>query len=81
MGLGSLAGGVFILEPARKRLKPNQMTILGGIALAVVYALMAVIRHPQVFFLVAALAEASHFGAVFSYFSRILRCFTEKECA
>ena len=56
MGLGSLAGGVFILEPARKRLKPNQMTILGGIALAVVYALMAVIRHPQVFFLVAALA-------------------------
>ena len=56
MGLGSLAGGVFILEPARKRLKPNQMTILGGIALAVVYALMAVVRHPQVFFLVAALA-------------------------
>jgi drug/metabolite transporter (DMT)-like permease len=56
MGLGSLAGGVFILEPARKRLKPNQMTILGGIALAVVYALMAVVRHPQLFFLVAALA-------------------------
>ena len=56
MGLGSLAGAVFILEPARKRLKPNQMTILAGIALAVVYALMAVIRHPQVFFLVAALA-------------------------
>ena len=56
MGLGSLVGGVFILEPARKRLKPNQMTILGGIALAVVYALMAVVRHPQVFFLVAALA-------------------------
>ena len=56
MGLGSLAGAVFILEPARKRLKPNQMTILAGIALAVVYVLMAVIRHPQVFFLVAALA-------------------------
>jgi MFS family permease len=36
MGLGSLAGAVFVLEPARKRLKPNQLTILGGIALAVV---------------------------------------------
>jgi hypothetical protein len=32
------------------------MTILGGIALAVVYALMAVVRHPQVFLAVAALA-------------------------
>lgn len=52
MGLGSLAGAVFILEPARKRLKPSQMTILAGIALAVVYVLMAVIRHPQVFFVV-----------------------------
>jgi hypothetical protein len=49
MGLGSLAGGVFILEPARKRLKPNQMTILGGIALAVVYALMAVNAIPRSF--------------------------------
>jgi MFS family permease len=36
LGLGSLAGAVLVLEPARKRLKPNQMTILGGIALAVV---------------------------------------------
>jgi MFS family permease len=37
LGLGSLAGAVFVLEPARKRLKPNQMTVLGGIALAMVY--------------------------------------------
>jgi Transmembrane secretion effector len=44
MGLGSLAGAVFVLEPARKRLRPNQMTILGGVALAVVLASMAVVR-------------------------------------
>ena len=56
MGLGSLAGAVFILQPARNKLKPNEMTILGGITLAVVYVLMAVIRHPQLFLLVAALA-------------------------
>ena len=59
MGLGSLAGAVLILEPARKRLKPNQMTVLAGIVLAVSYALMAVIRHPQVFLLVAAVAGAA----------------------
>ena len=51
-----MAGAVFILQPARNKLKPNQMTILGGITLAVVYVLMAVIRHPQLFLLVAALA-------------------------
>jgi MFS family permease len=59
MGLGSLAGAVFILEPARKRLKPNQMTVLAGIVLAVSYALMAVVRQPQVFLFVAALAGAA----------------------
>jgi len=56
LGVGSLAGAIFILEPARTRLTPNQMTILGGIALAAVYALMAVVREPQIFLLVAALA-------------------------
>jgi MFS family permease len=59
MGLGSLAGAVLILEPARKRLKPNQMTVLAGIVLAVSYALMAEIRHPQAFLAVAALAGAA----------------------
>ena len=56
MGLGSLAGALFILEPARKKLTPNQMTVLSGIVLAASYALMAIVRHPQVFFIVAALA-------------------------
>ena len=56
MGLGSLAGALFILEPARKKLTPNQMTVLSGIVLAASYALMALVRHPQVFFIVAGLA-------------------------
>jgi MFS family permease len=56
MGLGSLAGALFVLEPARKKLTPNQMTVLSGIVLAASYALMAIVRHPQVFFIVAALA-------------------------
>jgi predicted MFS family arabinose efflux permease len=59
MGFGSLAGAVFILEPARKKLTPNQMTVLSGIVLAVSYALMALVRHPGVFFVVAALAGAA----------------------
>jgi hypothetical protein len=56
MGLGSLAGALFILEPARKKLTPNQMTLLSSIVLAASYALMAIVRNPQVFFIVAALA-------------------------
>ena len=56
MGVGSLAGALFILEPARKKLTPNQMTVLSGIVLAVSYALMAIVRHQQVFFIVSALA-------------------------
>jgi MFS family permease len=56
MGIGSLAGAVLILEPARKRLKPNEMTVLAGIVLAVSYVLMAVVRHPQLFLIVAAVA-------------------------
>jgi len=59
MGVGSLAGAILILEPARKRLSPNQMTILGGLVLAAVYALMAIVRQPQIFLAVAALAGAA----------------------
>jgi MFS family permease len=59
MGIGSLTGAIVILEPARKRLKPNQMTLLTGLVLAVSYALMAVVRNPQVFLLVAAIAGAA----------------------
>jgi MFS family permease len=59
MGIGSLTGAILILEPARKRLKPNQMTILTGVVLAVSYALMAVVRNPQIFLVVAAIAGAA----------------------
>ena len=59
MGFGSLAGAIIILEPARKRLKPNQMTILGGLVLALSYVLMAIVRQPELFFAVAALAGAA----------------------
>jgi MFS family permease len=59
MGIGSLTGAIFILEPARKRLKPNQMTLLAGLVLAVSYCLMAVVRNPQFFLLVAAVAGAA----------------------
>jgi MFS family permease len=59
MGFGSLAGAVLILGPARRKLKPNQLTILACVALAVVYALMALVRDPQIFFAVAAVAGAA----------------------
>jgi MFS family permease len=59
MGIGSLAGAIIILEPARKRLKPNQVTILGGFVLALSYVLMAIVRQPELFFAVAALAGAA----------------------
>jgi len=59
IGFGSLAGAIIILEPARKRLKPNQMTILGGLVLALSYVLMAIVRQPELFFAVAALAGAA----------------------
>jgi MFS family permease len=59
MGIGSLTGAILILEPARKRLKPNQMTLLAGLVLAVSYALMAVVRNPQIFLIVAAVAGAA----------------------
>jgi hypothetical protein len=59
MGLGSLAGALFILEPARKKLKPNQMTVLSGVVLAASYALMAIVHYPHVFFFVSAVAGAA----------------------
>jgi Transmembrane secretion effector len=56
MGLQSLVGAVFVLEPARKKRTPKQMTVLSGIVLAASYAWMAIVRQPQVFFIVSALA-------------------------
>jgi MFS family permease len=59
MGFGSLAGAVLILEPARKRLRPNQMTVVASVALALAYALMATVHYPPAFFPVAGVAGAA----------------------
>jgi MFS family permease len=59
MGVGSLIGAVCILEPARKRLRPNQMTVLAGVALALSYVLMALVRYPPLFLVVAGLGGAA----------------------
>jgi uncharacterized membrane protein YccF (DUF307 family) len=59
MGLGSLAGALLILEPARKKLTPNQMTVLAGLVLALTYSLMAIVSDRHIFLLVAAVAGAA----------------------
>jgi MFS family permease len=59
MALGALLGAVFVVPRARKRLTPNQVTILASLLLIVVYILMAAVRNLEIFMLVAALAGAA----------------------
>jgi len=56
MGVGSVFSAVFILPRLRKKLSPNASTILANLLEAVVYLLMAFVRQPLVFMIVAALA-------------------------
>jgi predicted MFS family arabinose efflux permease len=56
MGGGSVLGAVFLLPWARQRLSSNTLTILANLRVAVVYLLMAFVRHPSLFMTVAALA-------------------------
>jgi MFS family permease len=56
MGAGSVLGAVFILPWVRKRLSPNASTISANLLVAVVYLLMAFVRQPSIFMMVAALA-------------------------
>lgn len=56
MGAGSVFAAVFVLPRARKRLSSNASTILANFLVAVVYLLMAVVRQPSTFTIVAALA-------------------------
>jgi MFS family permease len=56
MAIGSLLGAVFVVPRARESFTPNQVTILASLLLAVVYILMAVVRHLQFFMVVTALA-------------------------
>jgi MFS family permease len=56
MGAGSVFGAVFVLPWARTWLSANASTILANLLVAVVYLLMAFVRQPSLFMMVAALA-------------------------
>jgi MFS family permease len=56
MGAGSVFGAVFVLPWARQRLSSNASTILANLLVALVYLLMAFVRQPPIFMIVAALA-------------------------
>jgi MFS family permease len=56
MGAGSVLGAVFFLPWVRKRFSPNASTVLANLLVAAVYLLMAFVRQPSIFMMVAALA-------------------------
>ena len=56
MGAGSVFAAVFVLPRAREMLSSNASTILANLLVAVVYLLMAFVRQPSIFMVVAALA-------------------------
>jgi MFS family permease len=56
MGAGSVVGAVFIVPWLRVRCSPDCLILLANLLLALVYVLMALVRHTEVFFVVAALA-------------------------
>ena len=56
MGAGSVIGAVFIIPWLRARCSPDCLILLANLLLAIVYVLMAFVRHTDVFFVVAALA-------------------------
>jgi len=56
MGVGSVLGAVFIIPWLRARLSSDCLTLLANLLLALVYAVMAVVRQTELFFGVAALA-------------------------
>ena len=56
IGAGSVFSAVFLLPRVRERLSPNASTVLANLLLVVVYFLMALVRRPPIFMVVAALA-------------------------
>jgi MFS family permease len=56
MGAGSVFSAVFVLPRLREKLSSNASTILANLLEAVVYLLMAFVRQPLIFMIVAALA-------------------------
>jgi MFS family permease len=55
-GIGSVAGAVIIIPWLRARYPSNLLIVLANLLVAMVYVLMAFVREPGVFFVVAALA-------------------------
>jgi predicted MFS family arabinose efflux permease len=55
-GAGSVAAAVAIVPWLRARYSPNLLVIIANFLVAIVYVLMAVIRQPALFYIVAALA-------------------------
>ena len=56
IGAGSVLCALFVLPHARQRLSSNTLTIAANLLVVVVYLLMAFVRQPSIFMLVAALA-------------------------
>ena len=56
IGAGSVFSAVFVLPRARAMLSSNALTIVANLLVAVVYFLMAFVRQPSIFMIVAALA-------------------------
>lgn len=55
-GIGSVAGAVVIIPWLRARYSSNHLIVLANALVAIVYVLMAFVRQPWLFFLVAAMA-------------------------
>jgi predicted MFS family arabinose efflux permease len=56
MGVGSVVGAVFVIPWLRTRFSPNTVTLSANLLIVLAYALMALVRQPEAFFVVAALA-------------------------
>jgi hypothetical protein len=56
MGAGSVLGAVLIVPWLRARCSADCLTLLANLLLVCVYVLMALVRQPEAFFIVAALA-------------------------
>jgi predicted MFS family arabinose efflux permease len=56
MGVGSVVGAVLITPQLRARLSPELLALMANLLLVLVYALLALVRQAELFFVVAALA-------------------------
>jgi predicted MFS family arabinose efflux permease len=56
MGVGSVLGAVFIFPWLRARFSPDFLTLSANLLIVIAYALMAIVRQAEAFFIVAALA-------------------------